>query len=61
MPEFESAVAQGQGKVVLVDSDLPENQPLIELYGVKGFPTIMRGDQVFDGPRTAEGILEFAK
>jgi thiol-disulfide isomerase/thioredoxin len=59
MPEFERAVEQGQGRVVLINSDLPESQPLIELYGVKGFPTIMKGDNVFDGPRTAQAILDF--
>ena len=47
-------------KLHIIEGDQVEIlRELIELYGVKGFPTIMKGDNVFDGPRTAQAILDF--
>jgi protein disulfide-isomerase A6 len=60
-PEFEKAVEEGNGKVVMVDVTNDENEPLVKKYEIKGFPTIIRGNgEKFDGPdRTAGSIIKF--
>jgi len=58
MDEFEKAVDTGNGKIVLINGD--ENRDLMTKYGVNGFPTIMKGNKVHTGGRTANEILDFA-
>ena len=59
--EFKKSVAEGNGKVVLVDATLPENKKLAEEYKVKGFPTIIKSNGTkYTGARTAAAILSFA-
>jgi len=57
MGEFEKAVSSSNGKVILVNGD--ENRDLMKKYGVQGFPTIMKGNNVHRGGRTEKEILEF--
>ena len=57
MAEFEKAVESGNGKIILVNGD--ENRELMQKYGVQGFPTIMKGNNVHKGGRTEKEILEF--
>jgi thiol-disulfide isomerase/thioredoxin len=62
MDEFKKAVEGGQGKVILIDSTDEANASLSEEYGIKGFPTIIRGDKSkFSGSRTADDIIDFSK
>ena len=59
--EFELAEQKGGGKIKLIDATHPDNKNIVEKYGVKGFPTIIKGDGTkFSGSRTAENILNFA-
>jgi len=58
MKEFEKASQTSNGKVILVNGD--ENPDLVNKYGVNGFPTIMKGAEVYKGGRTEKEILEFA-
>jgi len=59
MNEFKKAVAQGKGKIMLIDSD--EYPELVKKYNVRGFPTIMKANgETYTGPRTASDILAFA-
>ena len=60
-PEFEKAVANGGGKVVMVDATVPDNKKLVEKYNVRGFPTIMKGGESFNGDRKEDAIIAFAK
>ena len=61
MPEFEKAVLQGNGKIVLIDSTNDSNKDLVEKYNVKGFPTIIKGDETkYTGARKAEKIVDFS-
>ena len=59
-PEFEKAVANGGGKVVMVDATVPDNKKIVEKYGVRGFPTIKKGNKTHTGERTEKDIIEFA-
>jgi thiol-disulfide isomerase/thioredoxin len=59
-PEFEKAVRGGRGDIHLIDATDPDNKQLVEKYGIRSFPTIMKTDgTTYDGPRSAEEILEF--
>jgi len=58
MDEFQKAVDSGNGKILLINGD--ENRDLMVKYGVKGFPTIMKGNNVHTGGRTSSEILDFA-
>jgi thiol-disulfide isomerase/thioredoxin len=59
MSDFKQAVTQGNGKVVLVNSD---NEPdLVKKYNVNGFPTIMKGNgSKYTGNRDYNSIISFA-
>ena len=58
MGEFRKAQSMGRGKVILVNSD--ENADIVKQYGVKGFPTIMKGDRTpYTGSRDASNIIDF--
>ena len=60
MSEFKDACARGDGKVLLINSDLPENKEIVSKYKINGFPTIMNSrGQTHRGSRTADSILEF--
>lgn len=60
--EFEKAVEQSQGKVMMIDATKDENKQLLEEMGIKGFPTIIRTDKTkYTGSRTADDIVEFSK
>ena len=60
MSEFKDACARGDGKVLLINSDLPENKEILTKYKINGFPTIMNSrGQTHRGSRTANSILEF--
>ena len=62
MKEFEDAIAQGNGKIVLVDATNDKNASLVEQFSVKAFPTIVKGDgTVYSGDRTADSIVKFSK
>ena len=62
MGEFKDAVSQGNGKVMMINSDDPDSKELIEKYNVNGFPTIMKASgEKYTGPRTSSGIINFAK
>jgi len=56
--EFEAAVKNSNGKVILVNGD--ENPELVKKYKVDGYPTIMKGSQTYNGPRKSKDIVEFA-
>ena len=59
-PEFEDAVARGNGKVVMIDATNDDNKDLVKKYSVSAFPTIVKGDNTkFSGSRNAEEILDF--
>jgi thiol-disulfide isomerase/thioredoxin len=61
MNDFKDAESKGNGKVMLINSDDPDNSEIMKKYKVQGFPTIMKGDgKVYDGGRTSKEILEFA-
>ncbi|TPX72108.1 hypothetical protein SpCBS45565_g00488 [Spizellomyces sp. 'palustris'] len=69
VPEYKKAAEKlkGLAKVVAVDCDDKQNQPLCSQYGVKGFPTIkifpggVKGlPQDYQGPRTAKGLVDAA-
>ena len=62
MGEFKEAMMQGNGKVMLINSDDPESKDLVEKYGISGFPTIMKASgEKYTGPRDAKSIIKFAK
>ena len=62
MDDFKDAELKGNGKVILIDADEPENENLKTKYGVQGFPTIIKGDGTkYNGGRTALEILDFVK
>jgi thiol-disulfide isomerase/thioredoxin len=59
MSKFKDAVTRAKGKVILVDAD--KNQDLVTKYGIKGFPTIIKGDKTeYKGTsRNADDIIAF--
>jgi len=60
MSEFKDACARGDGKVLLINSDLLENKEILTNYNITGFPTIMNSSrETHRGTRTADSILEF--
>ncbi len=60
--EFEKAVQQGQGKIVMIDATQKENETLVKEYNVKGFPTIIKADKTaYRGARKADEIVNFLK
>jgi len=60
--EFEKAVEQSQGKVMMIDATKDENKPLVTKMNIKGFPTILHTNGTkYTGSRTADDIVEFAK
>lgn len=60
MSEFKDACARGDGKVLLINSDLLENKEILTNYNITGFPTIMNSSrETHRGSRTADSILEF--
>ena len=62
MDEFKDAVSQGNGKIMMINSDDPGSKELINKFNVSGFPTIMKASgEKYTGPRTASGITDFAK
>jgi len=62
LSEFTEASEQGNGKILLFNSDDPDTKFLLKKYEVGGFPTIMKGDgQIYDGPRRAKDIIDFSK
>ena len=59
-PEFEKAVAQGGGDIIMVDATDPVNKGLVKKYNVSGFPTIMKTDGTkYTGDREAYKIVKF--
>jgi len=61
MNDFKDAESKGNGKVMLINSDDPDNSEIMKKYKVQGFPTIMKGDKKsYNGGRTSKEILEFA-
>jgi thiol-disulfide isomerase/thioredoxin len=59
-PEFEKAQRGGRGDIHLIDITDPDNKKIVEKYQISSFPTIMKPDGTkYNGPRTAEEILEF--
>jgi len=62
MDEFQKAVAQGQGNIVLIDATDSNNTSLVSKYNIKGFPTIIKGDGTkYTGSRKADDIIDFSK
>ena len=60
MPEFITASEQGNGKVMLFNSDDPDTIELLKKYSVRGFPTIMKASgEMYNGQRYSKDILEF--
>jgi thioredoxin-like negative regulator of GroEL len=64
MPEFEKAVQRGNGKVVMVESDHPQGDELMNEAGSNSVPTIVKGLGTgkpikYEGTRTADDILAF--
>jgi len=61
MSEFTTASEQGNGKVMLFNSDDPDTIELLRKYSVRGFPTIMKANgKMYSGPRYSKDIIEFA-
>lgn len=66
MDYFKEAVDDGNGKIVLIDATKDTGKELADKLGVKGYPTIMKGDgTVYNGDRKNVkdngGIIEFSK
>ena len=62
MGEFLEAVTQGNGKVMMFNSDDPGSKDLITKYNINGFPTIMKASgEKYTGPRTSSEIIKFSK
>jgi len=62
MNEFEDAVAEGNGKVMLIDGTKEEYKPILKKHNVNGFPTIIKGSgEKYTGDRSAKSIINFAK
>ncbi|KAL4646703.1 protein disulfide-isomerase A3-like [Arapaima gigas] len=65
-PEFESAATQLKGIVPLAKVDCTANSETCGRFGVNGYPTLKifrNGEEasVYDGPRSAEGIVSYMK
>lgn len=62
MKEFKKAESDSDGKVILIDATLKENEKLKEDYNIEGYPTIIKGDNTkYTGDRNAKDIVKFAK
>ena len=61
MSEFTKASEDPRANIKLINTDKPENKPLVKQHGVNGFPTIMKEDGTkYTGKRTADEIVKFA-
>jgi len=59
MNDFKEATAQGNGKIMMVNSD--EDPDIVKKYNVNGFPTIMKSNGTkYTGGRDASSIMDFA-
>jgi hypothetical protein len=59
MDDFKKAESQGNGKVILINSD--SEPELVKKYNINGFPTIMKGNGYkYTGNRDYNSILNFA-
>ena len=65
MKYFEEAVADGDGKIILIDATESTGKKLALEYGVTGYPTIMKNSVTYNGNRNnvdgKGGIIEFSK
>ena len=60
MGKFKDAVAQGNGKIIIVDGD--KNPDLVKKYNVNGYPTIIKGNKTkYEGLRQTVDIVNFSK
>jgi len=60
MNEFKQASTQGNGKIMLINSD--EEPEAVKKYNVSGFPTIMKANgETYTGGRDVSSIMDFAK
>ena len=61
MDEFEKAVEEGNGNILLINSDAEDNKDLLKKHKIEGFPTIVKGNgTVYNGDRTSKDIVEFS-
>ena len=61
MDEFKRAAAEGNGKIILIDSTDDSNKEIVKKYGITGFPTIIKADGTkYTDERTADKIKTFA-
>ena len=58
MDEFKKARDYSNGKVILVDGT--KNRKLMEKYNISGYPTIIKDNDVYNGSRKSEAILDYA-
>jgi hypothetical protein len=62
-PIWETVATELKGQVNVAKVDVPENRPLGEQFGVKGFPTVkfFRDGDIYDysGQRSVEGFKSF--
>ncbi len=50
----------GDGDIIMIDATLDENKVLVEKYNIKGFPTIIKGNNTkYTGDRKSEDIVAF--
>ena len=62
MPDFLEASKRSNGKIVLINTDDPENKDLVSKYGVRSFPTIISSSgQKHTGPRDVDTLVELAE
>jgi thiol-disulfide isomerase/thioredoxin len=62
MKHFKDAVADGKGKVVLIDATDDANKDIVDKYTVTMFPTIIKADgTVYSGDRSSDSIVAFSK
>ena len=61
MDEFKRAAAEGNGKIILIDSTDDSNKEIVKKYGITGFPTIIKADgTIYKGDRNVDDIKKFA-
>jgi thioredoxin-related protein len=65
LPEWDNFTNMNDTNITTKSVERNDDQALVKRYGVKGFPTILlldeNGDKLktYDGPRTAQGLLDF--
>ena len=65
LPEWDNFTKMNDTSIVTKSVERNDDQALVKRYGVKGFPTILlldeNGDKLktYNGPRTAQGLLDF--